>query len=131
LPATIVFLVYLSIYLGLPRELPVSQCSIATIYIPGTYGATAHARSHPYCKEHSSFLFLSLALSHPPCIQDTPHRPALRTADIAIEEDLPSPVPRRYYEYKIFRSAPHVDADTPLARRDDNWYLWSLQSWDM
>lgn len=62
LPAT----VSSSVYLGLPRELPVFRSIASRQYIFQVLMATAHARSHPYCEKHSSLLsllhFLSLSL---------------------------------------------------------------------
>jgi len=114
----------LSIYLGLPRELPVFRSVPSRQYIFQVLMGRRHmlvltliARSIlalSFTFSPLLFLFHRMHPRHP-----SRHDAALCTTDIAIEEDLALPVPRRYYEYKIFRSrtwmrARHVDLSSGM-----------------
>lgn len=87
-------IVYSSVYLGLPRELPVFRSVTSRQYIFQILMATAHARSHPYCKKHSSsFSFslpmifsLGLSYSHASNAPFARGAFSIRITDIAIEE---------------------------------------------
>lgn len=90
-------IVYSSVYLGLPRELPVFRSVASRQYIFQVLMATAHARSHPYCEKHSSSfsfpMIFSLGLFHPPRASKAPFARgafSIRITDIAIEERGPS-----------------------------------------
>lgn len=125
----------LSIYLGLPRELPVFRSVASRQYIFQVLMGRRHmlvltliARSILALSFSFSFspLLFPIHRMHPRHPSNTARSPY--HTDIAIEEDLPSPAPRRYYEYKIFRSRMWIRTGHELVRRDDDWHLRSFKS---